>query len=143
MRDSKRPTCCNHGCDKPCSVSIGRITDDFPKWRPVCGHCQGASYGKHPYAAGVTPFVTGFCSNSDGHLGWECWTDFNKMPDDFKGRTQIDHVDGDSTNNVVENLQELCPSCHAYKGQRQGDYNPVKSSSRRVANNVIRLARAA
>ena len=129
-----RPTCCNHGCDKPVCCSSGRISDRNPRWRPVCGHCQTASWkGIQYYAPGVTPFVTGICSNKDGHLGFECWTDFDKMPADFKGRTQIDHKDGNPHNNVLENLDELCVSCHAYKGQLNGDTNGWRSSSRRFA----------
>jgi hypothetical protein len=126
-----RPTCCNHGCSKGVCCNTGKLSDPNPRYRPVCGHCQGANYGKHPYAKGVTPFVTGQCSNSDGHLGFECWTDFSKMPADFKGRTHIDHRDGNPHNNVLENLDELCVSCHAYKSQRNGDTNGWRTSSRR------------
>ena len=127
-----RPTCCNHGCDKPVCCSSGRISDPNPRYRPVCGHCQTASWkGMQYYAPGVTPFVKGICSNKDGHLGFECWTDFDKMPADFKGRTQIDHKDGNPHNNVLENLDELCVSCHAYKGQLNGDTNGWRSTSRR------------
>ena len=126
-----RPICCNYGCKKPVAVQTGRISDPSPRWRPVCGHCQKASYGKIPYAKGVTPFVTGICSNKDGHLGFTCWTDFEKMPEDFKGRTQIDHKNGNPTQNNIANLDELCVSCHAYKGQRQGDHNGYKKTSRR------------
>ena len=126
-----RPTCCNHGCSKGVCCNTGKLSDPNPRYRPVCGHCQGANYGKHPYAKGVTPFVTGQCSNSDGHLGFECWTDFTKMPEDFKGRTQIDHRDGNPHNNVLENLDELCVSCHAYKSQRNGDNNGWRTGSRR------------
>jgi hypothetical protein len=126
-----RPTCCNHGCSNGVCCSTGKLSDPNPRYRPVCSHCQGANYGKHPYAVGVTPFVTGQCSNSDAHLGFECWTDFAKMPEDFKGRTQIDHQDGDPHNNELENLDELCVSCHAYKSQRNGDTNGWRSNSRR------------
>jgi len=58
-----RPTCCNHGCSKGVCCNTGKLSDPNPRYRPVCGHCQGANYGKHPYAVGVTPFVTGQCSN--------------------------------------------------------------------------------
>ncbi len=26
---------------------------------------------------------------------------------------QLDHIDGDSTNNIIENLRLLCPNCHS------------------------------
>ena len=127
-----RPICCNHGCNKPVICSSGKISDPNPRYRPVCGHCRTASWkGMQYYAPGVVPFVTGICSNKDKHLGFECWTNFKKMPADFKGRTQIDHKDGDPHNNVLENLDELCVSCHAYKGQRSGDTNGWRTTSRR------------
>ena len=137
LRKAERPTCINPGCEKGVIPSVGKISDPNPKWRPVCGHCQKASYGKHPYAYGVRPFYSGICSNIDGHLGWECWTDFDKMPDDFKKRTEADPIDGDPTNNDPSNLQELCSSCHSYKGQKSGDHNGHRSTSIRVANNVL------
>jgi len=118
-----RPICCNYNCVKPVIPISGKISDPSPRWRAVCGHCQGASWGKHPYAKGVVPFITGKCNNKDSHLGFKCWTNFKKIPKDFKGRTQIDHIDGNPGNNVIENLDELCVSCHAYKGQRRGDHN--------------------
>ena len=59
------------------------------------------------------------------------------MPDDFKGRTECDHIDGNSNRNVLSNVQELCTCCHKYKGQKAGDHNGWKPSSIRVANNVL------
>ena len=129
-----RPICCNRGCNKFVVPQSGRITDPLPRWRPVCGHCQKASYGKNDYAYGVTPFLTGICSNIDGRLGWECWTDFDKMPDDFKKRTETDHIDGDPANNDLSNVQELCSSCHSYKGQKENNHNGWRNSSRRYVN---------
>ena len=63
-----RPICCNHGCDKLVCCSIGKISDPNPRWRPVCGHCQQASYGKRPYRDGVTPFVLGGMSKHSANL---------------------------------------------------------------------------
>jgi hypothetical protein len=44
------------------------------------------------------------------------------VPTWAKGMTEIDHKDGDPHNNVLENVEELCPMCHKLKGQRNGDY---------------------
>ena len=126
-----RPICCSHGCNKPVACMTGKITDEAPRWRPVCGHCQAANYGKHPHAKGVTPFNDGTCNNKDGHLGFNCWSDFVNMPKDYKGRTQIDHIDGNPNHNDLSNLDELCQSCHSYKGQRSGDTNGWRTTSRR------------
>jgi hypothetical protein len=51
------------------------------------------------------------------------WT---KVPAWAKGMTEIDHIDGDHTNNNHDNLDELCPMCHKIKGQMSGDYNNTK-----------------
>lgn len=117
-----RPICINHGCSQPVIYSH-RDTYGNPRWRIHCSHCQAASYGKWPHRAGVTPFKTGKCTNVDGHLGFDCMIKWSKVPAWAKGMTEIDHIDGDSTNNNVENLDELCPICHKLKGQMNGDYN--------------------
>jgi 5-methylcytosine-specific restriction endonuclease McrA len=37
---------------------------------------------------------------------------------------EVDHIDGDSTNNVITNLRLICPNCHAqtdtYKSKNRG-----------------------
>ena len=39
-------------------------------------------------------------------------------------RLELDHIDGDSTNNTVDNLRLLCPNCHSqtptYKAKNKG-----------------------
>lgn len=37
----------------------------------------------------------------------------------------IDHIDGDRTNNSHENLQTLCSNCHRLKTQTEKDYLPL------------------
>lgn len=118
----ERPICINHGCSKPVTFSH-KDEQGNRRWRIHCGHCQAASYGKWPHAAGVTPFKTGKCSNTDGHLGFDCMIKWAKMPKWAKGMTEIDHKDGDNTNNDLTNLDELCPICHKLKGQQAGDFN--------------------
>lgn len=38
---------------------------------------------------------------------------YNKTRDNGKTILEIDHIDGDYTNNTRENLRVLCPNCHA------------------------------
>lgn len=132
-----RPTCINHGCNGLVSVMSGKITDENPRWRVHCGHCQAASYGKWPHRKGVTPYKTGKCSNSDGHLSFTCPINWNNVPSWAKGMTEVDHKDGNSTNNDHSNLDELCPICHKLKGQLNGDYNNRRQTSATNVNKIL------
>jgi len=38
---------------------------------------------------------------------------FNKARENGQSILEIDHIDGDHTNNTKENLRVLCPNCHA------------------------------
>lgn len=114
-----RPICINEGCGKP--VTFSRTDKEGrKKWRVHCGHCQGASYGRHPHRPGVKPYKTGKCSNQDGHLGFVCPIDYNKAPWAV-GYTEIDHKDGNHLNNTHENADELCKICHNRKSRENGD----------------------
>ena len=40
---------------------------------------------------------------------------------------EVDHIDGDHTNNDSGNLQELCMICHKIKGKMFGDFDKTRS----------------
>lgn len=63
---------------------------------------------------------------------------------------ELDHIDGDRSNNRLENLRLLCPNCHAqtdtYRGRNIGGLNGATSdtavrASRRLANRRDRATR--
>ena len=120
-----RPTCINHGCNKPVTFTH-KDEQGNPRWRIHCWQCQKASYGGRLHAPGVIPYKTGKCSNTDGHLGFDCMIKWTKIPTWAKGMTEIDHIDGDFTNNDPSNLAELCPICHKLKGQLNGDFDNTR-----------------
>ena len=121
-----RPTCINHGCEKAVTYTHKDVMGN-KRWRIHCGHCQKASYGKHSHALGVTPYKAGRCTNVDSHLGFECVVDWSKVPAGAKGMSEVDHIDGNPSNNSPDNLDELCVICHKIKGQRNGDYNGFRA----------------
>lgn len=126
-----QPTCINHGCNQPVSYSH-KDTQGNKRWRIHCSHCQHASYGKWPHRDGVRPFKTGKCSNQDGHLGFTCGMNYKKAPWAI-GMTEIDHINGDHTDNRKSNLDELCPICHKRKSKMSGDHRQRKTGERKVA----------
>ena len=125
IREQFRPICINHGCSKPVTFS-NTDADGNRRWRVHCTHCQAASYGKWPHRDGVIPFKTGYCSNSDSHLGFPCAINYKKAPW-AKGMTEVDHKNGDFKDNNVNNLDELCPMCHKRKGHLAGDHDGWKN----------------
>lgn len=126
----KRPTCINHGCNTPVATVTGKVTDANPRWRAYCSACQIANFGGKKYKPGVTPFKTGKCSNHDGHLGFTCTVNYKKHPH-FVGVTEMDHKNGDHTDNRKSNLDELCPMCHKLKGKMSGDYAQLRTGERK------------
>ena len=118
---TQRSVCINHGCNQPVTYS-NRSQTGIPRYRIHCSHCQGASYGRHPHRSGVMPYKQGRCSNHDGHLSFECATEFDRIPTWANGITEVDHKDGDRNNNNSYNLQELCAVCHQLKGQLNKDF---------------------
>jgi cytochrome c553 len=70
-----------------------------------------------------------YCENRDGRLGFVC-TFTHPTPDQlestgldatFLGWLQVDHKDGNHTNNDPSNLQTLCACCHNVKTYQNGD----------------------
>lgn len=59
-----------------------------------------------------------YCENIDGRLGYVCTTHIILDV----GMLQVDHIDGNSANECVDNYQTLCACCHAYKSNVNKDY---------------------
>lgn len=83
---------------------------------------------KHPYLK----YRKDYCENIDGRLGFTCtYTAPSKEQLEamsnveltFKGWLQVDHIDGNHTNNKEENLQTLCACCHTIKTAIYKDYS--------------------
>lgn len=52
-----------------------------------------------------------------------------RHPDDGRTILEINHIDGNGLNHSPDNLEVLCPNCHAltstYRGRNQGNGRPV------------------
>ena len=58
-----------------------------------------------------------YCENVDGRLGFICTTTIKSTV-----MLDVDHIDGDPSNNEEDNLQTLCKCCHAYKTNINEDH---------------------
>ena len=61
---------------------------------------------KHPYRK----YRLTYCENVDSRLDYRCTTTIK-----LSAQLEVDHIDGDPSNNDPENLQTLCSCCHKYK----------------------------
>lgn len=68
---------------------------------------------KHPYRWALKTY----CENVDSRLGFRCTTTIM-----LSSQLEVDHIDGNPSNNKGENLQTLCGCCHTYKTLMEKDY---------------------
>ena len=121
------PRTCNHpGCNEPAMFN-GYDYRGFETYKTRCSKHHKEHFAKkkgltatawtrsyHPYRGQMKDY----CENVDGRLGFACTSTI--FPD--MGMLQVDHIDGDPSNNVDKNLQTLCACCHAYKTNKERDY---------------------
>lgn len=68
----------------------------------------GVAHPKHS----VSPHIRRYLIEKKGEACWECgWNKIHSVT----GRVplEVEHIDGDSTNNSEDNLKMLCPNCHS------------------------------
>ena len=109
------PKCLNINCDNPCEM-------DKTRPRPFCSRCRKLEHQPWSHRQRILTYKRHTCSNHTAHLGWECPTDFTKIPEGTRGLTEIDHKDGNPWNNTLDNVQELCVMCHRIKTMRDQNY---------------------
>lgn len=128
-----RGTCINPGCNRQ-QVYYRKDKKGHPTYRSTCSSCHEASIGRSKYKIGVTPMRKGICSNTDGHLGWECNFDPTIYPAGVHPPTQIDHIDGNHQNNDPANHDELCSNCHDVKTVLNGDNKKGRAAKKEIVD---------
>lgn len=92
-------------CSNKCQRSY-QSQELLNKW--LLGEVSG-TMGK---AMQTCNYVRRYLKESRGSACNRCgWDEYH--PIDGNSLTEIDHIDGDASNTVPENLEILCPNCHS------------------------------
>lgn len=97
------PKCCIDGCD---NYADNAGNGNYHK-RCSMHHKRKYEMNNWDYKK----YRKDYCENIDSRLGFKCTTTIiNPL-----WQIEVDHKDGDRTNNEPQNLQSLCSCCHKYK----------------------------
>jgi len=64
-----------------------------------------------------------FCGNSISSAGWQNGCEKCGFVPEWMGQLDVDHIDGDKSNNNEDNLMTLCANCHRLKTHIEKDYS--------------------
>jgi hypothetical protein len=122
----KRPICSIKGCRKERQFMGTYKKDGSPQFRNVC---SGHHHERCAERMGVTKsewansfhayrqFRKDYCENRDGRLGFVC-----RIKIRIPAQLQVDHKNGNPSDNRKRNLQTLCACCHIFKTHMNKDY---------------------
>ena len=115
-----RPICNTDGCERPCErIPPRESRKNKVYYKKFCSKCivikKAAAKGLtvQDYRRRLsrkTRKVKPFCENRDGRLGFICRCKIHHPT-----MLQLDHIDGNPSNNDPSNRQTLCANCHRYK----------------------------
>ena len=130
----ERPMCVVQDCSKR-GQHTGRYKNNgYPIFRKTCVKHHSIEYGLGDWHYKI--HRKEYCENIDGRLGFNCTTTII----DYEWQLDIDHKDGDPSNNVIENLQTLCKCCHAIKTKTERDYmTPGRKTLKSIDNSISRF----
>ena len=109
------PRCSEMGCHNPAdNAGNGR-------WHIRCSKHHRALYQNKNGYNDYKGHKKEYCENLDGRLSFKCTTTI-LIPDQL----EVDHIDGDKSNDNPLNFQTLCSCCHRYKTKINGDRGPLE-----------------
>ena len=122
---TQRPSCINKGCSNP-AHKLKEKSPNYFYYANKCSSCikrvaaekRGLTLTQynnlyHPYRK----FRKDFCENVDARLGFKCTTTVI-----WDGMLDVDHKNGNPSDNRKSNIQTLCKCCHAYKTSINEDH---------------------
>lgn len=107
----ERPYCVVEGCMNLAALRRNHY-DGTANYREVCSTHHVHTW--HPTLSKRKDY----CENKDGRLGFKCTTSIV-----WKGMLDVDHINGDPSDNRSKNLQTLCKCCHSYKTHLHRDHS--------------------
>lgn len=99
------PMCKHEGCENHADNAGNG------KYHKLCSHHHRAKYQKKRGGLKHLYHRKEYCENVDGRLGYKCTTTIVN----WKWQLEVDHIDGNSSNDNPLNYQTLCSCCHRYK----------------------------
>lgn len=97
------PKCSIPDCDNYChNMGYGNYRKVCRTHHDIKFNVRGKGYKKHR---------KNYCENEEGYLGYYCTSSIV----DPRYQLDVDHIDGDPSNNELNNLMTLCKCCHSLK----------------------------
>jgi hypothetical protein len=112
----ERPKCIVEGCEHY-GQHLGRYrVDGSPYYRKTCVKHHSIKYAMGGWVYKINR--KSYCENIDGRLGFVCTSTII----DPAWQLDVDHIDGDPSNNDPSNHQTLCKCCHPIKTRDERDH---------------------
>ena len=112
---ANRPMCQIDGCQNQ-AMYMYEYDDGTWKWRVLHGKIICSAHHNRSWHPSLR-HRKDHCENKSGFLGFKCTTTIA-----WDGMLEVDHKNGDPSDNRPVNLQTLCSCCHKYKTKINKDY---------------------
>lgn len=104
-----------------------------------CSHWTGHGWNKNKKLKNWENYTRAFSAKKHliKELGHKCEQCLISVWYDKPIPLEVHHIDGDRTNNMLENLQLLCPNCHSFTDNFRGKNNKssiVTNSREKIVN---------